>query len=56
MIGVVTAVLGAMLGWMRARKLGGNRLDCLQYASVFAIIGFVLGLGVTIALDHQGVF
>ena len=35
----IAAVLGAGLAWRR----GGNRLDMLQYAAVFALIGFVIG-------------
>lgn len=55
MIGIGGAVLGALLGWYRARKMGGNRFDKLQYAAVFGIIGFLLGLGLTVTLDIQGV-
>ncbi|MEM7440364.1 MAG: apolipoprotein acyltransferase [Pseudomonadota bacterium] len=55
MIGLICAVLGAAIGWWRAGKLGGNRLDRLQYAGVFGIIGFLVGLAATITLDFQGV-
>ena len=30
-------VLGALLGWQRAVRRGGDRLDQLQYAAVHAI-------------------
>ena len=30
-------VLGALLGWRRAVRRGGDRLDQLQYAAVHAI-------------------
>jgi hypothetical protein len=30
-------VVGALLGWQRARARGGDRLDQLQYAAVHAI-------------------
>ncbi|MEM6620191.1 MAG: hypothetical protein AAF631_12955 [Pseudomonadota bacterium] len=56
MIGVAAAVVGAAIGWWRAGKGGGNRLDKLQFAAVFAIIFFLAGIALTIALDWQGVF
>ena len=34
-------VLGALLGWRRAARRGGDRLDMLQYAAVHGIL-FVL--------------
>ncbi len=37
-------LVGALLGWFRAHRARGNRLDKLQYAAVFAIIFFVASL------------
>lgn len=37
-------LLGGLFGWFRANRAGGNRLDKLQYAAVFAIIFFVAAL------------
>jgi hypothetical protein len=44
--------LGAMIGWLRARRRGGNRLDRLQYAAGHAIFFAILGLFATI-LYHR---
>lgn len=41
-------VIGAALGWYRATKRGGNRLDKLQYAGSHAILFAILGLFATI--------
>ena len=41
-------VLGAVIGWLRASKRGGNRADKVQYALVHAIIFAILGLFATI--------
>lgn len=54
MVAVLFAIIGAALGWMRAGKLKGNRLDRLQYAVVFAILGFLLGLLATVIADWLG--
>jgi hypothetical protein len=36
---LVTAafVLGFIIGWLRAKKMGGNRMDSIQYALVHAL-------------------
>lgn len=54
MIGILFALIGAALGWMRASKLKGDRLDRLQYAGVYAIIGFLIGIGGTLLADWMG--
>ena len=41
-------LIGAAIGWYRATKRGGNRLDKLQYAGVHAILFAILGLFATI--------
>ncbi len=45
------ACLGAYLGWSRAARSGGDRLDRLQYAAAhaifFALVGFVAILVLT---------
>ncbi|MCB2111571.1 MAG: hypothetical protein H6895_11825 [Defluviimonas sp.] len=46
-------IFGALVGWHRARKRGGNRLDQLQYAAVHAIAFAILGLFVTIFLTRM---
>ena len=37
MLTIIAAMLGALRGIVRARKLGGNRLDMIQYACGHAI-------------------
>lgn len=54
MIAIVLALIGAALGWHRAGKMGGNRLDRLQYAGIFAIVGFLAGVVLTFTLDWSG--
>lgn len=55
MIALAFAILGALLAWRRAAKLGGSRADKLQFATVGALIGFLLGLVLSIAADWAGV-
>jgi flagellar motor component MotA len=38
---------------VNARKRGGNRLDMAQYAGVWGIIGALLGLIATIAVERM---
>jgi len=54
MIVFAAFVLGAALGWIRAARRGGNRLDRLQYAAAHAIAFAVAGLFVVIALNRLG--
>ena len=44
MIYPIALLLGAFYGWRRAAKRGGNRMDQLQYAAVYAIIALLLAL------------
>ncbi|GAB4386901.1 hypothetical protein [Albidovulum sp.] len=52
MIFFLATVAGAVLGWIRAKRRGGNRLDRLQYAASHAIAFAILGLFATI-LYHR---
>lgn len=54
MILPIAFLLGALLGWFRASKRGGNRLDKLQYAAAHGIAFVLLALLVTIAADWAG--
>ncbi len=47
-------LLGALLGWQRAVRRGGDRLDKLQYAAVHAILFVLATLIVTIAAQRFG--
>jgi len=53
MIAIAGLLIGAALGWRSAGARGGNRLDQAQYAAVWGIIGGVLGLAGTIALERM---
>ena len=53
MIVVAGLVLGAVWGVLTAKKRGGNRLDMAQYGAVWGIIGALLGLFLTIALERM---
>jgi len=43
MLNFVAAAAGIVLGLVVARRRGGNRLDLLHYATIFGIIGFLVG-------------
>ena len=53
MIVIACLFIGAVLGVVHARRRGGNRLDIWQYAGVFAIIGAIIGMFVTIGIDRM---
>lgn len=44
MIVIVTFLIGAVAGFLLARRRGGKLLDQLQYASAYAIAGGIIGL------------
>lgn len=41
-------LLGAVIGWIRASRRGGNRADKIQYALAHAIFFAILGVFATI--------
>ncbi|SFQ34315.1 hypothetical protein SAMN05421853_10456 [Roseivivax halotolerans] len=51
MIVIVAALLGATFGGVTAKRRKGDRLDILQYATIYAIAFALAGLIVTIALE-----
>lgn len=51
MIVLAGLVIGGYWGVALARRRGGNRLDMAQYGGVFAIIGAVVGLFLTIGVE-----
>jgi hypothetical protein len=46
------ALAGAFLGAFTARRRKGNGFDVAQYAAVFALIGFVLGILLTVVITR----
>lgn len=53
MIVIAALLVGAAVGWRRARQLGGNRRDQTQYAASFGMAFAVLGLFATILIDRM---
>jgi hypothetical protein len=47
-------VLGALLGWHRAGRRGGDRLDKLQYAAAHGILFVLVTLAATILARRLG--
>lgn len=45
-------VLGAFWGARVARKRKGNRLDIAQYAAGFGILGAIIGVFLSVAVDR----
>ena len=45
--------LGAVLGALRAKSKGGNRLDMVQWGAVFAILFGIIGLFILIILQRS---
>lgn len=50
MLYMTTMAIGAVFGGSLAYFRKGNGFDIAQYAGVFAIIGFILGIITTISL------
>jgi amino acid permease len=46
-------LLGALLGPLRAMKLGGRKIDALHYGAAFALIGALIGLFATIIITRM---
>jgi len=52
MVALITAIIGALLGWIQARRAGAKSLDQAHYAGVGAIIGATLGILALIILSR----
>ena len=50
MIALLTALAGAVLGALQAKRRKGTTADILQYAAVYAIIGGLAGMFAAIVL------
>lgn len=48
-------ILGALLGAARAKSRGGKTLDILQWAAVFGIIFFVIGMFILIMIERSAI-
>ncbi|SMO52181.1 hypothetical protein [Paracoccus laeviglucosivorans] len=54
MIVIAALLIGAVIGWFRAARMGGGRSDKLQYAAAHAMGLAVLGLFLTVFLTRMG--
>ena len=54
MLLLLAFVLGAVVGWRRAARRDGDRLDKLQYAAVHGILFVLVTLVATIAAERFG--
>ncbi|MEZ5751872.1 MAG: hypothetical protein R3D60_07870 [Paracoccaceae bacterium] len=53
MVIIASVVLGAILGFFQSRKRGGSGFDKAQWSAVFAMIGGILGMAVTVMIDRM---
>ncbi|MBK4215548.1 hypothetical protein JJJ17_06380 [Paracoccus caeni] len=53
MIIIAAVIIGALLGWFRAGRHGGNKRDRLQYAVAFAIAFAIIALFATVIIDRM---
>lgn len=51
----VAFALGALIGWWRAARRGGDRLDKLQYGAVHGIVFTLLALALLVLGERAGV-
>lgn len=49
---IAALLVGAVTGYIQAGRRNGSTFDKVQYAMVYAIIGVLIGLFVTIAIDR----
>lgn len=53
MIVIASMIAGALLGWRRAARLGGDMRDRAQYAAGYGMALAVAGLFLTVILDRM---
>jgi len=54
MLNLIGAGIGVALGLVTANRRGGNRLDLLHYATIFGIIGFLIGAFAMLVIPGPG--
>jgi uncharacterized membrane protein len=54
MLNFIGAAVGIALGLWVARKRRGNRLDLAHYATIFGIVGFILGAFAMLVIPAPG--
>lgn len=50
MLAIFALLAGLIFGWMRAKKRGGTRADCVQYALAHGLAFGLAGLAAAIIL------
>ncbi|MDT1063269.1 hypothetical protein RM190_15440 [Paracoccus sp. CPCC 101403] len=53
MIVIAALILGALIGWWRASRLGGTRPDKFQYAAAHALGFAVIGIFLTVLVSRM---
>lgn len=53
-VALIVGLAGGVMGWMRARRRGGSRFDCLQYAVAHGIPAFLVTLVVLAVAGNLG--
>ena len=53
MIVIACAIIGFALGWLRARRVGGDSKDRLQWALAHMLAFVLLGLFATLIIDRM---
>jgi uncharacterized membrane protein len=54
MLNLIGGGLGIALGLWTAHRRGGNRLDLLHYATIFGIVGFLVGAFAMLVIPGPG--
>ena len=54
-LGLIGAIIGAIIGWVRATKRGGNIADKLQYAAGHGIALLLVGYFIALFMAKMGI-
>lgn len=54
-LGIIGAIIGITLGWVRAKKRGGNTADKMQYAVAHGIAFFLAGYFIALFMAMAGI-
>jgi len=53
MIMLAALIIGALIGWRRAKAMGGNAKDIAQYAAVYGLLFLLAGVLLTVFLARS---
>ena len=54
-LAIIGAIIGIALGWVRAKKRGGNTADKLQYAVAHGIAFLLAGFFIALFMAKAGI-